>query len=171
MTEAVGEGQSRLTVEAQRFAVVPEWIIDSDIGDAAFRLYAVLLRYGQSSGKRMPSRATLARRMRKRSVDTVDRAMRELVAIGAVVVERRTDGRRQLTNLYHVRTSGPGRERAAAPTDAAPPGPTSAVTPAATVRLDPEVLTQSTPPPIRSEDIEAVRELRKSLGRVSVLMR
>jgi hypothetical protein len=32
----------------------------------------------------MPSRATLARRLRKRSVDSVDRAMKKLVAIGAV---------------------------------------------------------------------------------------
>jgi len=31
---------------------VPEWIIDAAISDCAFRLYAVLLRYGQSSGQR-----------------------------------------------------------------------------------------------------------------------
>jgi hypothetical protein len=68
----------------ERFAIVPEWIIDSDVSDAAFHLYAVLLRYGHSSGTRMPSRATLARRLRKRSVDSVDRAMKKLVAIGAV---------------------------------------------------------------------------------------
>ena len=41
----------------QRFAVVPEWIIDAQICDCAFRLYAVLLRYGQTSGRRMPGRA------------------------------------------------------------------------------------------------------------------
>ena len=32
----------------------------------------------------MPSRATLTRRLRKKSTDSVDRAMRELVRIGAV---------------------------------------------------------------------------------------
>ncbi|MDP9430527.1 MAG: hypothetical protein M3Q47_17450 [Actinomycetota bacterium] len=37
-------------------------IIDAPISDCAFRLYAVLLRYGQSSGQRMPGRALLARR-------------------------------------------------------------------------------------------------------------
>jgi len=93
-----------LVVE-DRFAIVPEWLLDADIGDAAVRLYAVLLRYGQSSGARMPSRATLARRMHKKSTDSVDRALKELVAIGAVTVEHRYDGGQRLTNAYHLRTS------------------------------------------------------------------
>src|SRR5690242_1743199 len=100
--ESVGAAAS-LVVE-RRFAVVPEWVIDADISDAAFRLYSVLLRYGHTSGSRMPSRATLARRLRKRSPDSVDRAMKELVALGAVVVERRRRGRQNLTNRYHLRT-------------------------------------------------------------------
>ena len=62
-----------LVVEGPRFAIVPEWMIDSPIPDAGFRLYSLLLRYGNSSGTRMPSRATLAHRLR-RSVDAVDRA-------------------------------------------------------------------------------------------------
>ncbi len=66
------------------FAPVPEWVLDAAVSDCAVRLFAVLLRYGQTSGARMPSRATLARRLRKASTDTVDRAMRELVALGAV---------------------------------------------------------------------------------------
>lgn len=61
-----------------------------DISDCAVRLYAVLLRYGHVSGARMPSRATLARRLRKRSTDTVDRALRELVDLGAVSVPEHT---------------------------------------------------------------------------------
>ena len=71
------------------FAPVPEWVLDAAVSDCAVRLFAVLLRYGQTSGARMPSRATLAKRLRKGSTDTVDRAMRELVALGAVTVERR----------------------------------------------------------------------------------
>ncbi len=50
---------------AERFAIVPEWLLDADVSDTAIRLYAVLLRYGQSSGARMPGRATLARRLHK----------------------------------------------------------------------------------------------------------
>jgi len=47
---AVGD----LAVE-QRFAVVPEWMLDStvSVSDTAFRLYAVLARYGNTSGVRM----------------------------------------------------------------------------------------------------------------------
>ena len=93
----------------ERFAIVPEWLLDSEISDCAVRLYAVLLRYGQSSGARMPSRATLARRLHKKSTDTVDRAMRDLVDLGAVQVQPRYSGRERLTNLYRVRTSRPTR--------------------------------------------------------------
>ena len=93
-------------VEPQRFAIVPEWVLDLDVSDAALRLYALLLRYGGTSGTRMPSRRLLAERMR-RSVDSVDRAMRDLETAGLVRVERRRRGRENLTNRYHVRTTNP----------------------------------------------------------------
>lgn len=92
----------------RRFAVVPEWVIDAPISDTAFRLYSILLRYGQTSGQRMPGRATLARRLKKKSTDTVDRALRELVELGAVRVEHRRDGKQHLSNLYHLITDAPG---------------------------------------------------------------
>ena len=144
-----------LVVE-DRFAIVPEWLLDADIGDAAVRLYAVLLRYGQSSGSRMPSRATLARRLRKKSTDSVDRAMKELVGIGAVRIEHRYDGAQRLTNAYHLRTSRPGRSEPPSPTDTG--SRKSAATPASAPRggrkdagrvaadsgHDPEHLTQTT---------------------------
>lgn len=145
-----------LVVE-ERFSIVPEWLLDAEIGDAAVRLYAVLLRYGQSSGARMPSRATLARRLRKRSTDSVDRAMKELTGIGAVRVEHRYDGAQRLTNSYHVRTSRPGRiepsppdeggsrKSAATPSKTARGGRTDAGRVAADSGHDPEHLTQSTP--------------------------
>ena len=96
---------------------MPEWVLDLEISDAAFRLYAVLARYGNSSGVRMPGRALLARRLRK-SVDTVDRALRELTGAGVLEVERRCDGSRNLTNRYHLRTvdpAGDGRTRCGYP--------------------------------------------------------
>lgn len=166
MTSASGD---ELTVEGPRFAMVPEWVIDADIGDCAFRLYAVLLRYGNTSGTRMPSRSTLARRLHKRSVDTVDRAMRELVALGAVRVERRTREGVQLTNRYHVRTTAPsassggGTRAATGRTVAAPTSRTDAAEVAADVRPDPESFTESTSP--RPEDLaDECRRLRRSLG-------
>ena len=94
-----------------RFTIVPEWVLDADISDAAVRLYAVLLRYGQTSGARMPSRATPATGRRKRSVDSVDRASRELTRVGAVTVRGRYRGGQRLTNLHQVRTSRPQRPK------------------------------------------------------------
>ena len=127
-----------LNVE-ERFAIVPEWLLDADVSDTAIRLYAVLLRYGQSSGARMPGRATLAHRLRKKSVDTIDRAMRELVDIGAVVVEHRYDGPQRLTNRYHLHArrpnglngdadavSGGGRTDTATPDESGQPDPADA---------------------------------------------
>src|SRR3954447_9710631 len=73
----------------------------------------------------MPGRSALAARLRKQSVDTVDRALKELIALGAVHVEHRKEGMRQLTNRYLVRTTHPGGR-----TDAAPPGRNSAAGPA-----------------------------------------
>jgi len=167
-TEPVVEGQAVLDVE-DRFAIVPEWVLDAAISDAAVRLYAVLLRFGQTSGARMPARSTLARRMHKKSTDTVDRAMRELVELGAVVVQHRFDRGQRLTNKYLVRTSRPrdnasdttggGRTDAATPTAApslpgaatrAPQGEggrTVAVRVAASVRHNPEFFTESSTPP------------------------
>jgi hypothetical protein len=153
-----------LFVEEQRFAIVAEWVIDSELSDAAFRLYSLLLRYGNGSGCRMPSRSLLARRLH-RSVDSVDRAMRELVSHGVVRVEHRHDGTQNLTNRYHVRTSSPtpvqtrrsegGRISAATPgslsggsrRSAATPGRTVAVTLAADLRPNREISTDTPPPP------------------------
>ena len=152
-----------LFVEEPRFAIVPEWVIDAAISDSAFRLYSLLLRYGNGSGCRMPSRQTLARRLR-RSVDAVDRAMRQLTEAGIVRVEHRRCGQQFLSNRYHVRTTAPAhsgtvdggsRECAATPErphtggriSAAAPGRTSAGGVAADVRPNPEILTDKPPPP------------------------
>jgi len=163
----------------QHFAIVPEWVLDAEISDAALRLYAVLLRYGQTSGHRMPGRRLLASRLHKRSRDSVDRALKELVGIGAVLVQHRRQGPVNLTNRYVVRSTPPQRRPvppvgeepdaarddaiAAAPSAdgseagvsrggrkfAATPGRTDAATLAANLRPYPKVLTQKKPPPPR----------------------
>jgi hypothetical protein len=161
-TGPVEEDTPVLDVE-DRFAIVPDWVLDAAISDAAVRLYAVLLRFGHTSGARMPARSTLAKRMHKKSTDTVDRTMRELVAFGAVVVHHRFDGGQRLTNKYLVRTTRPrhntsdasgGRTDAATPTAAATRtregkgGCSVAAGVAAPVRHNPEFFTESeTPPP------------------------
>ncbi|MDQ3054253.1 MAG: hypothetical protein M3R66_10695 [Actinomycetota bacterium] len=53
--DAVPAEDAELVLE-DRFSIVPEWVLDADIGDCALRLYAVLLRYGNSTGAEMPAR-------------------------------------------------------------------------------------------------------------------
>ncbi|BEP14001.1 hypothetical protein acdb102_23120 [Acidothermaceae bacterium B102] len=193
--EAASEAVSAapgLVVE-DRFAIVPEWLLDADVSDAAIRLYAVLLRYGQSSGARMPGRATLARRLRKKSTDSVDRAMHELEQIGAVHVEHRYAGGQRLTNLYHLRAArghapstsvqeGGSRKSAATPgaedssasahsqgggrTDAARGSRDDAAGVAANLRPNPEHLTQTeTPSPTDDVDSGQLESVDRNLWR------
>ncbi|WP_446224946.1 helix-turn-helix domain-containing protein [Nocardia sp. IBHARD005] len=71
------------------FAVVPEWVIDAEISDRAFRLWAVLRRRSdKSTGFARESRTKLATRLRT-SVKSIDRALRELEAAGAITVHAR----------------------------------------------------------------------------------
>lgn len=63
------------------FAIVPEWVLFDDISDRAVRLYAVLCV--ESTHHRGVSRSSLAARLRT-SVDSVDSALAELTAIGAI---------------------------------------------------------------------------------------
>ena len=99
--------EGSLVVEDHHFAIVPEWVITAEVSDAAFRVYSMLLRFGNTSGRRMPSRALLATRLH-RSVDSIDRALRELSGAGIVRVEHRRTGRVNLSNRYHLRTTPPG---------------------------------------------------------------
>ncbi len=46
MSEPTAEdfgAEDSLVLEA-RFAIVPEWVIDAEVSDCAYRLYSVLLR-------------------------------------------------------------------------------------------------------------------------------
>jgi hypothetical protein len=179
MADDLGD-EGSLLVEDQTFAIVGEWVITAEISDAAFRVYSMLLRFGGTSGCRMPSRALLGRRLH-RSVDSIDRALRELVSAGIVRIEHRHDGRQFRSNRYHVRTSGPagtapgGGSRRSAATPSAPrgggrevaatPGRTSAARVAADVRHYPEVPTQTEPPPpARAKFERADDELLASCG-------
>ncbi len=117
-----GSGDAAELVLEDRFSIVPEWVLDADIGDCALRLYAVLLRYGNTTGARMPARTTLAARLHKKSTDTVDRAIAELVQLGAVQVEHRWAGRQRLTNRYRIRTSRPSRNGPVSPATGTGPG-------------------------------------------------
>jgi hypothetical protein len=118
------------------FGRVPTWLLDEAVSDRSIRLFALLTRYADREGRGFPGRRTLAERLRC-SVDSIDRALRELVHAGAVRVEERWDvdgdgGR--LTNDYHLlehREEDPDRTVAAPPgrRDAAAPGRAGAAGP------------------------------------------
>lgn len=80
------------------FSQVPEDLLDrsvSKVGDKAARLWGLLDRYAGRDGQAYPSRQTLARRL-ECTVDTVDRAVRELEEKGWLEVQRRPG----TTSLY-----------------------------------------------------------------------
>jgi predicted transcriptional regulator len=69
---------------SRRFAIVDEWVINLEISDRAFKLYAILARYADNNThKAFPSRDTLAERLRC-SKASVDRAVLELVDAKAI---------------------------------------------------------------------------------------
>lgn len=121
----------RITTDMGPFSIVPEWVLDAQvlkdpkelekgtraISDRAIRMYGLLGRYADAGGQCIPSRRTLARRM-DCSVDSVDRASKELQEIGAVEVQQRFDEAGDATsNLWILKRVAPeqggGREVAA----------------------------------------------------------
>lgn len=75
----------------RRFAIIDEWILDANISDKAVRLYGILARYADyKTHKAYPARQTLADRLRC-STRSIDRAVLELIEIGALSKRQRKD--------------------------------------------------------------------------------
>jgi hypothetical protein len=88
---------------SRRFAIVDEWVINLEISDRAFKLYAILARYADNTThKAFPSRDTLAKRLRC-SKASVDRAVIELVDAEAIGKQHRAYN----SVLYTVMTDAP----------------------------------------------------------------
>lgn len=97
------------------FGIVPEWVTTGPISDPAVRLYALLARHAdRDSGELTRRRRALADALGW-SVDKLDRAKRELVDVGALVVDARFDeGGDRTSNRYTIAFLRPdGRESAA----------------------------------------------------------
>lgn len=148
-----------------KFAMIPEWLLYSEISPQAVRLYAVLARLSYKDDNLVTvGRGTLAK-MLHASTDTVDRVLLELEDFGAITVTRKTDEEtgRRYPNEYQVHTGS--RTSAASNTsmDAATPGGTGAATPS---RMDAaevlETRTKTKPnlaAPRRDELFETVAEV------------
>jgi hypothetical protein len=86
-----------------RFSIVPEWVLDAGLSDRAIRIYALIARYADNDTlQAFPARETLADRALC-SVKSVDRAIRDLVAAGALRKTHRRNGDAYQSNLYTVR--------------------------------------------------------------------
>ena len=125
-----------------RYGRVPrELLRDPTITDRSVRLYGLLDDYAGTDGRAFPKRATLGESL-DCSLDSVDRAVRELIARGWLIrrPQHRDDGG-NTSNLY-VLTAGP---EGAAPVR--PPSRTGAATPAAPVRPQEGEPTEGETPP------------------------
>lgn len=97
---------SRLRIE-EKFAVVPEWVLYADISAQALRIYGVMARYAdKGTGKAFPSHRAIAERGRC-SIRTVQRALTELIELGAIEATERRDAAGQHSNEYFIRVSRP----------------------------------------------------------------
>jgi hypothetical protein len=95
-----------------RYGIVPEWLIDS-VSGKAIRLFAKLAAaYADREGVCWPSRSRLAQDL-KASLKTVDRALQELQAAGALEVVARWDAEGDRTsNLYRLHFARPDLDEA-----------------------------------------------------------
>lgn len=107
MDDSARGADAAIEVETEyRFAMIPESVLwHPDLTAEDVRVYGTLARFGNGSGERSPSRRLIAERC-GRSVDTVDRSLRNLEAVGAVAIERRRvtkDGKvRHLSSVYRL---------------------------------------------------------------------
>lgn len=89
-----------------RFVIIPEWILLSNVSDKAKVLYGALWKYAdRNTNKCFPSRKRLAKDINCHA-SSVDRCLKELVKINAIQITRRPpkeNGANQ-SNLYTLKT-------------------------------------------------------------------
>ena len=90
------------------FAMIPEWVMLSDISKSAVLVYLILQRYTNDQTMTCwPSRETIGQRARV-SVATVDKCLKELREIGAIQIIHRKKGQgMNSSNLYRLITARP----------------------------------------------------------------
>lgn len=101
----------------QYFSMIPHWVIFSGVSSGAIHLFAVLAKYADyDTHEAYPARTTLAKGIGK-SVDTVDRHVKELQKIGALEVTKRkkSGSNENQTSIYRLIYFDPSNERVAAP--------------------------------------------------------
>jgi len=95
-------GDAAVTLHATPFTIIPEWLLYAEVNPRSVVLYGILRRYADKDGRCHPSRKRLAEKLRctDRTITTL---LQELVAVGAVTVEKRfKDNGDQLPNDYFL---------------------------------------------------------------------
>lgn len=77
-----------ISTDSGPFSIIPEWVLFGGFSPRAIQLYCVLGRFADAYGGAHPSRKEIAERM-DCSLDTVDRAVKELLDGGAIMVATR----------------------------------------------------------------------------------
>ena len=86
-----------------RFSIIPEWILDANVSDRAIRVYSILARYADNETlQAFPSRETIAKRAHCHW-RSIDRAIEELIKLGAVTKAHRKNGDSYQSNIYTLR--------------------------------------------------------------------
>ena len=87
-----------------KFSIIPEWLLDADISHKAVRIYAIIARYADNQTlTAWPARSTLAARA-KCTIKSVDRAITELIKVGALTkATRHDDDGGNRTSLYTLK--------------------------------------------------------------------
>jgi len=85
-----------------RFSMIPHWLLATNVSNTGLRLYAVLAKFADAeTGQAFPGRTRLSKEL-DCSLKTVDRAVAELIELGAIrKVQRVKDGYYQ-SSLYTV---------------------------------------------------------------------
>jgi len=109
--------ETPLTVSTDyTFAMIPEWVIDAGLSGQAIKVLAILGLYTWNDMRGgIASHHTIADRG-KVSINTVRRAIDELIAAGAITSTPRFDGKRQTTNHYVIHRGVPTGGQGVVPT-------------------------------------------------------
>lgn len=93
-------------VEPLPFQQIPNWVFESSISPVAIKLYLVLRKNGDNKrGTSYYSRKKLAEQLGF-SANTVDRAKKELLDIGAICqINRKNENGDWTSNMYHIHTN------------------------------------------------------------------
>jgi hypothetical protein len=97
---------AEIHIEPLPFQQIPNWVFESEATATAIKLYLVLRRNGDNKrGTSFWSRKKLAEQLGT-SINTMDRAKKELIDMGALCqINRKNKDGDWTSNLYHVHTS------------------------------------------------------------------